>query len=134
MNGSDFLKTVRGGCMAAALITSLAGCAGDLRTNRDLAAERSRNFLAAHPDTPTNVAADIAGQRARVGMTMDQVIAAWGRPAHVNKYRGGAQQHWFFGCDWPHHCSDSDETFPMPDEIFSSQVIFENGVTVDVRS
>lgn len=113
-------------------LLSLAACAG-LETDRSLAAQRAANYVVNHPDLPPATAESIRKLQARVGMTMEQVIAAWGRPAVVKSFRDGAQQQWFFGCDWPHHCSDSDEMFPMPDEIFTSQVIFENGIATDVE-
>ncbi len=129
------LKTGTARAIMAAAFLALAGCTGDLRTDYEIAVDRTRSYVAAHPELPAGIAADITRFRARTGMTMEQVIAAWGRPAVVKKFRGGAQQQWFFGCGWPHHCSDADDDlFPTADEIFSSQVIFENGVAVDVRS
>lgn len=120
----------------AALLLGMAACSGDFRTDRTIAAERANAYVAAHPELPAELSDDIRHLRARVGMTMEQAIAAWGRPAAIKRYRNGAQQHWFFGCDWPHHCSNSDEDrmFPTPEEIFSSQIIFENGIATDVRS
>lgn len=115
-----------------ALLVAVTACTGDLRTDRTIAAERANGYVAAHPELPAATAEDIRKLRVVKGMTMEQAIAAWGRPAAVKRYRDGAQQHWFFGCDWPHHCSNSDERFPEPEEIFSSQVIFENGIAVDV--
>jgi len=120
---------------SAALMAALAAYSGDLRTDRTISAERASNYVAAHPDLPAATAGDISRLRARIGMIMEQVIAAWGRPAVVQCYRGGAQKFWFFGCDWPHHCSNSDDDlFPTPNEIFSSQILLENDVAVDVRS
>ena len=135
---SEIRRTIRrhtGRSVAAvALLVALAACAGDFRTDRTIAADRAQSYVAAHPDLPAATATDIRNLRARVGMTMEQAIAAWGSPAVTQRYREGAQQLWFFGCDWPHHCSDSDEMFPMPNEIFSSQILFENGIAVDVKS
>ena len=120
---------------SAALLAALAACSGDFRTDRTIAAERATSYVSSHPNLPAATADDISRLRARVGMTMEQAIAAWGRPAVVQRFRGGAQQFWFFGCDWPHHCSNSDDDlFPTPNEIFSSQILFENGIAVDVRS
>ncbi len=58
---------------------------------------------------------------------MPQVVAAWGRPALVERYRGGAVQYWYFGSSWPHHCTDPDHRFPAPDEIYQSRALFQNG-------
>ena len=70
----------------------------------------------------------------RKGMTMEQVIATWGRPAVVQRYRNGAMQYWYFGCDWPHLCTTADEMFPTPDEIYNSQAMFIDGKVVSWRS
>ena len=121
----------RAAALAAAALL-LAGCA-NVQTDRTVSAQRANDYVLAHPELPPQTAESIRRLEARPGMTQDQVIAAWGPPVAVKSFRDGAQQQWFFGCDWPHHCSDPDEMFPMPEEIFSSQVIFENGVATDVR-
>jgi hypothetical protein len=69
-------------------------------------------------------------------MTKDQVIAAWGRPAHIKRFDGFEQ--WFFGCGWPHSCtppSDFSEAVGYTvDNYYESQAIIENGVVTEVRS
>ena len=107
----------------------VSGCAG-LKTDRDIAREHALAYLAAHPNLPSNTAEAIRSNSIHDGMTMRQVIGAWGRPAVVQKFRDGAVQYWFFGCDWPHFCDVPDLDFPGPDEIFQSRVLFENGVVV----
>ncbi len=72
-------------------------------------------------------------------MTMEQVVAAWGPPAVVQKFRDGAVQYWFFGCDWPHFCNNLDlklsrRLFAAPGQIYQSRALFENGVVVDWQS
>ena len=111
----------------------LAGCAG-LKTDRDVARERTQIYLAAHPNLAPNVAEAIKAYVLLEGMTMEQVIGAWGRPAVVQKFRDGAVQYWFFGCDWPHFCDVPERRFPEPDEIFQSRALFENGVVVEWQS
>jgi len=133
MKSPTSIKTFFVRPLLVALLATVTACSGNFQTDRGIAADRANAYVAAHPKLPAGTADNILHLRVAEGMTMEQVIAAWGRPAVVNRYRNGTQQHWFFGCDWPHHCSDSDEYFPMPDEIFSSQVVFENGIAVDVR-
>ena len=64
----------------------------------------------------------------RKGMTKEQIIAAWGKPAYVQRYSSRTEQ-WFFGCGWPHSCEtpDEDNNFPLLDEIFNSRAIFTDG-------
>ena len=112
-----------------ALAWLVTGCAG-LKTDRDIARERAQAYLAAHPNLASNTAEAIRANLILDGMTMEQVIAAWGRPAVVQKFRDGVVQYWFFGCDWPHVC-DAPDLDPSPDEIFHSRALFENGVVVD---
>ncbi len=108
----------------------ISGCAG-LKTDRDIARERAQAYLSAHPKLASNTAEAIRANLILDGMTTEQVIAAWGQPAIVQKFRDGAVQYWFFGCDWPHFCDVPDLQFPGPDEIFHSRALFENGVVVE---
>jgi len=64
----------------------------------------------------------------RKGMTKEQIIAAWGKPAYVKRYSSRTEE-WFFGCGWPHSCEtpDEDTNFPLVDEIFNSWAIFTDG-------
>ncbi len=64
-------------------------------------------------------------------MTTEKVVAAWGPPAVVQRFRDGAVQYWCFGCDWSHFCDVSDRRFPSPDDIFQSRALFANGVVVN---
>ena len=115
----------------------LAGCAG-LKSDRTIASERAEAYLSTHPKLGAKTAGAIRTNAIRVGMTMEQVIAAWGRPAEIQKFRDGKVQHWFFGCDWPHVCdSQSDRSrlrpggiFEDPNQRYLSQALFENGVVV----
>ncbi len=119
----------------SAVACLLAGCAG-LKTDYDIGRERAQAYLAHHSELPSNTVEAIRSNSLRDGMTMDQVIAAWGRPAVVQKFRDGAVQYWFFGCDWPHACTNPDRgrssgIFASPHDIYISQALFENGVVVD---
>ncbi len=113
-----------------AVVWLISGCAG-LKTDRDIARERAEAYLAAHPKLASNTAQAIRSNLILDGMTMEQVIAAWGPPAVVQKFREGAVQYWFFGCDWPHFCDASGRRNSSPDQIFQSRALFENGVVVD---
>ena len=112
-----------------AIVCLVSGCAG-LKTDRDIARERALAYLAAHPDLPAKTVEAIRSNSIHDGMTVGQVVGAWGRPAVVQKFRDGAVQYWFFGCDWPHFCDVPDLDFPGPDEIYQSRVLFEDGVVV----
>ncbi len=113
-----------------AVVWLISGCAG-LKTDRDIARERAQTYLAAHPKLASNTAEAIRANLILDGMTMEQVVAAWGPPAVVQRFREGTLQYWFFGCDWPHFCDGPDLDYPGPDEIFQSRALFENGVVVD---
>ena len=113
-----------------ALVWLIAGCAG-LKSDYDIARERAQTYVAAHPKLATNTAAAIGSNSIHEGMSMEQVIAAWGRPALVQKFRGGVVQYWFFGCDWPHFCHPPERRSGGLDEIYRSRALFENGVVVD---
>lgn len=111
----------------------LAACAGaDLRTDYQVARDRAATFLAANPALGTEKRNAIRNATLLAGMSKREVIAAWGRPVIVRRYRGGTQEYWLFGCYWPHICTDSDEdnNFPMPEDIFNSHALFENGALV----
>ena len=124
-----------------ALAVLVAGCAG-MKSDRHVAGERARAYLSTHPELASNTAAAIGSNSIHNGMTMEQVIAAWGPPAEVQKFRGGKVQHWFFGCDWPHVCHSQDNwrgirargIFEDPNQRYLSQALFENGVVVKVWS
>ena len=121
-----------------ALACLVAGCAG-LKTDYEIAKERAQTYVAAHPKLATNTADAIGSNSIHEGMSMEQVIAAWGRPVVVQKFRDGSLQYWFFGCDWPHYCQDLDlgiarSLLASPDDIYYSRALFQNGVVVDWQS
>ena len=116
-----------------AMVLALAGCAG-MRSDYDIAHQRVAAYLQSHPDLDAQTREAMQQFDLRKGMTMEQVIATWGRPAVVQRFRNGAMQYWYFGCDWPHFCMTADEMFPSPDEIYNSQAMFIDGKVVSWRS
>ena len=130
----------RANCLSArlALVVSfllLAGCAG-LKTDSQVMRERASSYVAAHPELAPRTADTIRSNEIHQGMTMEQVVAAWGRPVVVQRFRGDTVQYWFFECHWPHFCTNPDEDsrsglFPEPDEIFQSRALFQNGRLVE---
>ncbi len=116
-----------------AVVWLISGCAG-LKTDYDIGRERAEAYIAAHPKLPSNTADAIKSNSVHDGMTMQQVIAAWGEPVVVQEFREGAVQYWFFGCDWPHYCDFSRKSEGGPDSIYWSRALFENGVVVDWQS
>ncbi len=113
-----------------ALAFLFVGCAG-LKSDYDIAKERAQIYVAAHPDLPSNTIEAIIENTIHNGMTMEEVIAAWGRPAHVQRFRNEAIQYWHFGCDWPHFCKSKNRIRPDPDAIYFSRALFQDGVVVD---
>ena len=113
-----------------ALAFLIAGCAG-VKTDFDIAKERAQIYVTAHPDLPSNTAEAIWSNTIHEGMTMEQVIAAWGPPAVVEKFREGTLQYWFFGCDRPHFCAAHDGINWNTTHKYQSRALFENGVVAD---
>ena len=99
-------------------------------TDHQVARERVNAYLTANPQLDKETANALRHYDLRNGMTMGQVEAAWGSPKLVKKFRGGAVQQWFFGCDWPHHCNSLSRN-SGPNEIYLSQALFENGKLVE---
>ena len=113
----------------------LAGCAG-FKTDKEAMTERARDYVAAHPKLAPRTAASIRSNEIHAGMTMEQVVAAWGRPEIMQKFQGGAVQYWCFGCHWPHICTTPDRKrrnrlFPEPDELYQFRALFRNGKLVE---
>jgi hypothetical protein len=117
--------------MIAVAVVLLACADGGLGSDYRAAHDRANAFLAANPDLAPMTANAIRALDLHQGMSMPQVVAAWGRPALVERYRGGAVQFWYFGCGWPHHCTDPDHRFPAPDEIYQSHALFQDGRLVE---
>ena len=117
-----------------AALALLAGCSGQFKTDYDIAHERVAAYVKQHAGLDAETRDAMQRFDLRNGMTMEEVIATWGRPAVVQRFRDGQQQYWFFGCDWPHFCSVSDHPFPAPDEIYQSRALFENGRVVSWQS
>lgn len=113
----------------------LAGCSGEWRTDYQVAHERVAAYIQTHPELDPATKQAMQDFDLRDGMTMEQVVATWGRPAVVQRFRNGAMQYWYFGCDWPHFCTTPDERFdPPPDEIYRSQAMFVDGRVVSWRN
>lgn len=116
------------GIIAIASI-AISGCSGaDLKTDHATAQDRVKSYLAANPTLKPAIAQAIGRMELHKGMTKDQIIAAWGKPAYIQRYSGQSEK-WFFGCGWPHSCNtpDEDTNFPLLEEIYNSRAIFNNG-------
>ena len=137
MSPKQFGKSMTTAFRLFAVVWLIAGCAG-LKSDRHVASDRARAYLSAHPELVSTTAEAIGSNSILVGMTMEQVVAAWGPPAVVQQFRAGAVQHWFFGCDWPHACEFQENrrkfrvsgAFVDPNQKYLSQALFENGVVV----
>lgn len=120
----------------AVLALLLAGCSGTgFRTHAQILSEKAEIYIAAHPELSDKTKQDIRLFRLHKGMSKPEVIAAWGRPVIVRKYSRDGLETWYFGCDWPHTCSypDEDTDFPLIDEVYESQAVFEDGRLVSWR-
>ena len=94
------------GAVLGVVLLLAGGCAGEWKTDRQLAYERANGYVAAHPDLGSEVAAAIRGLQLVEDMTPEQVTASWGKPALVQKSRqAGAWEMWYFRCEYPHFCS-----------------------------
>jgi hypothetical protein len=116
-------------CIVGIASILIAGCSGgSLKTDHTLAQERVQSYLAANPSLDPAIARAIGRMELQKGMTKDHIIAAWGKPAYIQRYSARTEQ-WFFGCGWPHSCEtpDEDTNFPLLDEIFNSRAIFSDG-------
>ena len=113
--------------VTAGIALLLTACGGSLKTDYQAARDRAAAYLAAHPDLDPETKTAISRQELRPGMSMEQVVAAWGAPRVVQRFRDGAVQYWFFGCDTRHLCASAEEMFPPPDAIYLDRALFENG-------
>lgn len=114
-----------------ALLAMLAAC-GDLKSDFQVAKGRAKTYVAAHPKLDDDTKDLILRNRIRVGMTKEQVLAAWGRPIEVNKFK--REEEWKFGCEYPHTCTYRGRRLDMFDRVrYESQAIFENGRVTSFR-
>ncbi len=112
-------------------VVSISG-AVHAQSGRQVARERVNAYLTANPQLDKETANAVRQLELRKGMTMRQVEAVWGRPVLVKKFRSGAVEQWFFGCDWPHACiSMGRRRGRSEEEIYQSQALFENGQLVE---
>ena len=119
--------------LAGAILAILAACGG-VKTDVQAAKERARTYVASHPSLDDKTKDAILRNTIRVGMTKEQVLAAWGRPIEVNKFK--REEEWKFGCEYPHTCTrdDSRGGSRLFDRVrYESQVIFENGRVTSFR-
>jgi hypothetical protein len=100
------------------------------KTDYQAMKEQAQTYVAAHPELDKKIARAIASNSIHKGMTMEQVTAAWGEPAEVQRFHKGAVQYWFFGCHWPHHCVGLDIGMST-EEIYQSRALFEDGKVVE---
>lgn len=117
------------------LTTAVTGCTGAIKTDYRIAKERAQAYVSKHPALPPKTRKAILQSDIHIGMTGDQVIAAWGRPIRIVKFRGGQQEEWTFGCEYPHFCTvqDGDRQRPFDRIRHESVAVLENGKVVHFR-
>lgn len=121
---------------AITLASAATAFAGPLKTDVQIAKERARAYVAAHPRLPRKTSEAILRSDIHVGMSKQQVVAAWGRPIEILEFKRGRQEEWTFGCDYPHTCSveDSRHGSPLFDRIrHESVAIIEHGKVTSFR-
>lgn len=125
----------RGAALAG--LVFLAACGGPLKTDAQLAQERARHYVQSHPELDPRIQEAILGTKLLVGMKKEEVLAAWGRPIRIVKFREGRQEEWIFGCNYPHLCTRQDRgrhRSGLFDSVrYESQAIFEDGVLTSFR-
>ncbi len=92
------------GVVLGVVLLLVGACAGELKTDRQLARERANGYIAAHPELDPKVAAAIRELDLVEDMTPDQVTAARGKPVIVQKSLNGTSEMWYFSCEYPNHC------------------------------
>lgn len=119
-----------------AALVMLSACAGPITTDVQNARDRARSYVAANPSLDEKTKATILRNDIRVGMNKAQVLAAWGRPEQILKFRQGRQEQWIFGCDYPHFCTRNDNRFDwniVNRTRYETRAIFEDGVVASFR-
>ena len=119
-----------------AVFAMLTACAGSITTDVQIAKERARSYVASNPSLDEKTKATILRNDIRVGMTKEQVLASWGRPEQILRFRQGRQEQWIFGCDYPHFCTRNDNRFDsniVNRTRYETRAIFEDGVVASFR-
>ena len=110
--------------IALLIATSLSGC----KTDSQLLNDAARSYVTAHPTLDRKTAAAITANQVHTGMTMEQAIAAWGKPVIVQHFNNNTE-YWFFSCIWPHHCDGGSLSEP-PEERHKSRATFKDGTLI----
>ncbi len=109
----------------------VAACSGQaLVSDRQVARDRVDAYLAANPATDRNTATAMRRFELRTGMTKQEVVAVWGRPVEMQKWRSGTVDQWFFACAWPNRCEAPDrDAFLMgpirPEAFFRNDRLYQ---------
>jgi len=79
---------------------------------------KGKRLRAKHPDWSVDECDAISKKQIHLGMTTEQVAAAWGRPYHINRTTGsyGTHEQWVMG------------------EMGGSYVYFENGICTTIQN
>ena len=125
------ITVLRGFAIPLILSATLISCAGmGIQTDWQKAEARAAAYLASHPTLDAETASSIRELTLKRGMTMDEVIAAWGKPAVVQSYEGGRMQFWFFGCDTLHSCATPEKP-SEPDQRYVDRATLVGGKLTD---
>lgn len=87
-------------------------------TNEEALTAKGRKVKTKHSAWPNDVCNTVAEKKIGIGMTTDQVRAAWGQPYKINTTTGSYGTH---------------EQWVMSDSIGSDYVYFENGIMTSLQ-
>ncbi len=114
---------------------TLSACDG--KFHYQVLKERGVAYVDAHPELDAETRESILDHTLRAGMQRSDVVAAWGRPVRILKFRNGALEEWIFGCDYPHICHGVEGGRRRPrifQEVqYQPRAYFENNVLTDWR-
>lgn len=87
-------------------------------TNQEALSEKGQSIKTKHPDWPNDVCNTVAGRKIFIGMTKEQVIAAWGRPYKINTTLTSNVRH---------------EQWVMSDSLDSSYLYFDDEILRSIQ-
>lgn len=93
-------------------VAILSAC--NFKFDYQVAKERIAAYVNNHPELDAKTRESILSHSLLVGMSKSEVIAAWGRPVEINKYKNGKVEEWVFGCNYPNICYDFNRNRRQP--------------------
>ncbi len=109
---------------------TLSSCDG--KFDHQVLKEHGVAYVDAHSELDAESRDSILSHVLRAGMSRPDVVAAWGRPVRIYRFRDGQLEEWILGCDYAHICHGVDGGRRRP-RIFRgvqypSRAYFEDGM------